>query len=73
MADLLIKNGANIGAIDFTDSDLQSYLVHEENMVKFLISNSANLNVADSAIASIILYQAVAAGKNARKVQTSKN
>lgn len=49
-AELLMKNGATIDTIDFTGSDqyLLSHLADKSEMVKWLISNGANLNVADS-------------------------
>lgn len=67
MADLLIKNGANTGSIDFTQTVLQSHLAQKGEMVKLLISNGANLNVADDENASTMLHHAVLGGKNGKK------
>lgn len=67
MADLLIKNGANTGSIDFTQTVLQSHLAQKGEMVKLLISSGANLNVADDENASTMLHHAVLGGENSKK------
>lgn len=64
MAELIINSGSDVSKIDFTESARQtlSNLADNEEMVKILISNGANLSAAKSDEELTLLHLAAREG-----------
>lgn len=72
VADLLIKNGANITTIDFTRERVLLHLANKEELVRCLMSNGVNFNVVDSESGLTFLHIAAKTGKSTHKVKQKK-
>lgn len=72
VADVLIKNGANLTTIDFTNKYVLYRLARKEELLKCLISNGVNFSVVNDDEGLSFLHMAAKIGKNAYKFKRIK-